>query len=61
MKYKRYLFFANSGTLVVNFFMTFIPTFIIVLLITGKTIALGWNLLFFFIAGILSIIMSIAM
>ena len=41
MKYKRYLFFANSGTLVVNFFMTFIPTFIIVLLITGKTIALG--------------------
>ena len=58
MKYKRYLFFSNSGTLVVNFFMTFIPTFIIVLLITGKTIALGWNLLFFFIAGIFSIIIN---
>lgn len=58
MKYKRYLFFANSGTLVVNFFMTFIPTFVIVLLITGKTIALGWNLLFFLVAGILSIIIN---
>ncbi len=58
MKYKRYLFFANSGTLAVNFFMTFIPTFVIVLLITGKTIPLGWNLLYFAVAGILSIIIN---
>jgi ABC-2 type transport system permease protein len=57
-KYKHYLFWSNSGVLVVNFFLTFIPTFIIVGFIAGKTIPLGWNLLYFFAAFILSIIIN---
>lgn len=57
-RYRRYVFWENSGTLVVNFLVTFIPTFIIVRLMTKDTIPLGWNLLYFFVAFIFSIIIN---
>lgn len=57
-KYKQYVFWENSGTLVVNFFVTFIPTFIIVGLMTKGTIPLGWNLVYFFVAFIFSIVIN---
>ena len=58
MKYKHLLCWSNSGVLVVNFVLTFIPTFIVVACIAGKTIPLGWNLLYFFIALILSMVLN---
>ncbi|HAK68202.1 MAG TPA: hypothetical protein DEO40_06575 [Treponema sp.] len=58
MKYKRYLFWANSGVLFVNFFLTFIPTFIIVCIIAGKTIPFGWNLIYFLAAAVLSVVIN---
>lgn len=58
MSYKQYVFWANSGTLVVNFLVTFIPTFIIVGIITKGTIPLGWNILYFVIAFVFSIIIN---
>lgn len=58
MDYKHYLFWSYSGTLVVQFLVTFLPTFIIVRLITGNTIPLGNNLLYFLIAVILGVIIN---
>lgn len=40
MEYRNYLFWSVSGSFVVNFVFTFIPTFIIVLLVTKGTICL---------------------
>ncbi len=57
-KYKQYVFWENSGCLTVNFLVTFIPTLIIVRLMTKNTIPLGINLLYFLAAFILSIIIN---
>lgn len=57
-KYKHYVFWENSGTLVVNFMLTFLPTFIIVGFMTKGTIPLGWNLVYFLIAFVFSIIIN---
>ena len=58
MKYKHYVFWENSGTLVVNFLLTFLPTLVIVCFITKGTIPMGWNLLYFLIAFVFSIIIN---
>lgn len=47
MSYRRYLFFANSGGLVMSFFTTFVPTAILVYIVTHGAIHLGTNLLVF--------------
>lgn len=57
-KYKQFVFWENSGGLVVNFFVTFIPTLIIVGFMTKGTIPVGINLLYFLIAFIFSIIIN---
>lgn len=57
-KYKQFVFWENSGVLVVNFIVTFIPTFIIVAVMTKGTIPMGWNLVYFFAAFIFSIIIN---
>ena len=56
MKYKQYLFWSTSGSFVVNFVFTFLPTFVVVFLITKGTIPLGINLLYFAIAVLLATI-----
>lgn len=58
IKYKQYVFWENSGTLVVNFLVTFIPTFIIVGLMTNGTVPIGWNLVYFLIAFVFSVIIN---
>ena len=58
MEYRNYLFWSVSGSLVVNFVFTFIPTFIIVLLVTKGTIGLGINLVYFMIAVILAVVIN---
>lgn len=58
IKYKHYVFWENSGTLVVNFLITFIPTFIVVMFLTKGTIQLGANIVYFIIAFAFSIIIN---
>ena len=55
MKYRNYLFWSYSGTLVIHFVVTFIPTLIIVRCVTGDTIPLSWNLLAFMAAVVMAI------
>lgn len=56
--YKSYLFWSYSGTLLVHFVATFIPTFIVIVIVTKGTIALGMNLLYFVAAVILAMIIN---
>lgn len=58
MDYKSYLFWSYTGTLAIQFLVTFLPTFIVVRLVTGDTIPLGSNLLFFVTAVILGVIIN---
>lgn len=56
MDYRRYLFWSYSGTFVTQFFLTFLPTFIAVSLLTNGAIHLGLNLLYF----VLSVVMAVS-
>lgn len=58
LKYKQYVFWENSGTLAVNFLLTFIPTFVIVGVITNGTIPIGLNLIYFLVAFVFSIVIN---
>ena len=55
IEYRRYLFWAYSGTFVTQFFFTFLPTFIVVAAVTRGAIHFGWNLLFFMISVIMAV------
>lgn len=52
--YQPYLFFTGFGRCVISFFVTFMPTFIIVYFVTRGSIALGINLLFFVVSILLA-------
>ncbi len=56
VRYRMYLFFSCIGTSVGNFFVIFIPTFLIVYIITGGAITLNLNLLYFLASTLLSIL-----
>ncbi|MBR4223181.1 MAG: ABC-2 family transporter protein, partial [Oscillospiraceae bacterium] len=47
MEFRKYLFWSYSGSFVTQFFLTFLPTFIAVSIVTKGAIPLGINLLFF--------------
>lgn len=53
--YQIYLFFSRFGNSIISFFVTFLPTFIIVYFVTEGSIALGINLVFFAISILLAI------
>ncbi len=55
MDYRSYVFWSYSGEFVTNFVYTFLPTFIIVAVVTKGTIHFGVNLLFFVISVIIGI------
>ncbi len=55
MEYRKYLFWACSGSFVTQFFFTFLPTFIVVAIVTHGTIHLGLNLLFFVISVVMAV------
>lgn len=57
-RYKSYLFWSYSGSLIVHYVATFIPTFVIVAIVTKGTIAMGLNLLYFFIAVLLAMVIN---
>ncbi len=55
MEYRKYMFWSYSGTFVTQFFFTFLPTFIVVAVVTNGAIHLGTNLLFFVISVIMAV------
>ncbi|MCR5805809.1 MAG: ABC-2 family transporter protein [Oscillospiraceae bacterium] len=55
MEYRNYLFWSYSGTFVIQFFATFLPTFIAVTLVTNGSIHLGLNLVYFVVSVVMAI------
>ena len=58
MEYKTYTFWSYSGNHVVLFFLTFIPTFIIVMFVTHGAIPLGINLVYFIVSVVLALVVN---
>ncbi len=58
MEYRKYLFWSFSGTFVTQFFFTFLPTFIIVAIVTNGAIQFGFNLLYFVISIVMAIVIN---
>ena len=50
MRFRKYTFWSYTGNHVVQFVLTFIPTFIVVMIVTGGAIPLGLNIVWFIIA-----------
>jgi ABC-2 type transport system permease protein len=55
MEYRSYLFWSYTGGLVTNFVATFLPTFIVIRIVTKDTIPLGLNLLYFLVSVLMAI------
>lgn len=58
MKYRLYTFWSYSGSHISLFFLTFLPTFIVVMIVTKGAIPLGWNLLGFIVSLVLALIIN---
>lgn len=58
MEYRKYLFWSFSGTFVTQFFFTFLPTFIVVAIVTNGSIQFGFNLLYFVISIVMAIVIN---
>lgn len=58
MDYRSYIFWSFSGSFVTQFVFTFLPTFIVVALLTHGAIPLGTNLLWFVLSVIMAIIIN---
>jgi ABC-2 type transport system permease protein len=50
VNYRVFLYYPYFGTMICNFIITFIPTFIFVYFLSNMAIRLGMNLLFFLLA-----------
>lgn len=55
MEYRKYMFWSYSGSFVTNFFLVFLPTFIVVAVVTNGAIHFGINLLFFVISVVMAV------
>ena len=58
MNFRRYMFFQNFGGNLMSFFITFLPTSIIVYIVVKGSIHLGVNLIFFIIGVIFGLIIN---
>ncbi len=58
MRYRSYLFWSFSGTFVVNFFATFLPTFIVVCIVARGAIPMGISLLYFVAAVVMAVVIN---
>jgi len=58
IKFGLYMFFGQLGEVVVNFAIIFLPTVVIVYIVTGGGIPIGKNILLFFFAMILAFIIN---
>ena len=55
MPFRRYMFWSYSGSFVTQFFLTFLPTFLIVAAVTHGAIPFGINLVFFIMAVVMAV------
>lgn len=55
MEYRGFKFWSYSGDLVVYFFLTFLPTFLIVFIVTKGAIPVGMNLIWFVVSVVLAL------
>lgn len=58
MNYLTYIFFKGFGEVIVKFFLTFLPTAIVVLFVSDGAIKLGVNLLYFVVSVIFSLLIN---
>ena len=58
MKFYSYMFWSMSGNIAVQFFTSFLPTFIVVYFLTDGYIHLGINLLYFIISVLMSVVIN---
>ena len=58
MRYRLYTLWSYSGAHVNNFFLSFVPTFIVVAVITKGAIPIGINLLYFMVSLLLALIVN---
>ena len=58
IKYRTYQFWSLSGSFIVNFTLTFLPTFIIIAFVTGGAIPLGINLLYFVLSVVMAVVIN---
>ncbi len=58
IEYRKYMFWGHTGSFVTQFFFTFLPTFIVVAVVTHGAIHLGTNLLFFVISVVMSVFIN---
>lgn len=58
MEHRRYLFWSYSGSFVTQFFFTFLPTFIVVSVVTHGAVPLGINLLYFAVSTVLAVLIN---
>ena len=61
MRFRKYTFWSYTGNHVVQFVLTFIPTFIVVMIVTSGAIPMGLNLLYFAIATVLALLVNFNM
>lgn len=57
-KFRSYIFWLYAGRMIMKFVMTFIPTYLIVLIVTKGAIHMGVNQLLFMISVIMSMIIK---
>ena len=58
MAYRHYLFWSYAGTLFTNFFSVFLPTFIVIEIVTKGAVVIGTNLLWFIPAVIMGVVIN---
>ncbi|MCR5063214.1 MAG: ABC-2 family transporter protein [Treponema sp.] len=58
MNFRSYSFWSYIGENIMSFILTFLPTFIIINILTNGSIALGINLLFFAVSVIMALILN---
>lgn len=58
IRYGAYMFFSNTGQVLVNAIIVFLPTAIIIYFVSGCGMPLGWNLLLFVPSFLLGFIIN---
>ena len=58
MRFRKYTFWSYTGNHIVQFVLTFIPTFIVVMIVTKGAIPMGLNLVWFLIATVFALMIN---
>ena len=58
MSFRGYSFWSYIGENIMSFFLTFLPTFVIINILTKGSIALSFNLLFFIVSVIMALVIN---